>query len=238
MKAQELFWKSSGHTQVFLRKLSCKDAAVWEGSWADLNTPLGCHGHPEKEILSNKMHSIWGMEYTRPGGGSCSVTCFFPRDISKRLTRLNIPLTFPTYAEPLFSLILNEGSGVMGNSPELEYVPPTFAIQYSPSFVNVTTQPKILRKLRKTNHIKDEHEPTKANWSIWPSDYGKWKKTFQQGKDLIWILGWLYSLQYGKLISGELNYKKPLWKLFQWFRGEIMVTGEDVVKKLRNITEV
>lgn len=32
--------------------------------------------------------------------------------------------------------------------------------------------------------------------------------------DIIWIFGWLYSLQYGKLISGELDYKKLFMKLY------------------------
>lgn len=42
--------------------------------------------------------------------------------------------------------------------------------------------------------------------------------------DIICIFGWLYLLKYGKLILGELDYKKPL-KQFQWFREEITVTG-------------
>lgn len=89
--------------------------------------------------------------------------------------------------------------------------------------------------MKKTSHTKDkvEYEQIIQTDPFVPRVQGSsiWDFLVGERFDIIWIFGWLYLLQCGKLISGALDDKKLFKKLFQWFRGEIMVTGGGVLKK-------
>lgn len=95
------------------------------------------------------------------------VSCFFPRGTWKKLPVKTFPwlsLLTQNLQSAWFSLRWEASRGSSPKQEKTEYVPATFPIQYSPSFISVSTHPKILRKLRKTHRIKDEYEQTKQTY--------------------------------------------------------------------------
>lgn len=137
-----------------------------------------------------RKHSLFVVEYTRPRGASCSVTCFFPRGTSKRLPVKTFPW-LPLLMRNLQSAFSLRWEASWGKSPEweqTEYVPVTFTIKYSPSFVSVTTHPKILKRWRKTNHIKEKHEQTDP-FVLKTIESGR--RLFSRGESLYYLNFWM-----------------------------------------------